>query len=361
MIGAIPEDKIPMLFGENGDTLPYQVDDLDGDDRWDELFFLCSIKANSSQKIFFSFIDTSAIPVFPKRANVQFIKADPPFEEITTAERLKSTDTDSASAAFYMEGPVWENDIVGFRNYFDARNGMDIFGKKVTRMVFGDTSLVHQDYHQMQAWGMDILKVANSLGAGAIGMGLKNQYYRLDSADNANFRLIADGPIRAVIQLNFTGWKVEDRSYDVMHQISIWGGANCYESKIIFSGLKGDEELISGIVKLHSDSLMIDWENESFVIAATYDKQGFLGEFLGMGILMNSQDYIDTISAPEEGEGIIQSYIIKLKPMEMTPVKFRFYAGWEYQNPDFSDRGKFMEMLKSERDKMASPLIIKGI
>ena len=360
LIGAIPEDKVPMPVSAGGDTISFQLDDLDGDSLWDEIFFIVSCKPNSIEKIYFNFVDKSAMPLFSKRSNVQFIKAAPPYEKITSGERLKSIDTETSSAAFYMEGPVWENDLVAFRNYFDARNGMDIFGKKVNRMVFGDTSLVHQDYHQMQDWGMDILKVANSLGAGAIAMCIKDSIYRIDSADRATYRLISEGPLRAVIQFDFKGWRATNRSYDITHRISIWGGTSCYQSDVTVTGLQGDETLVTGIVNLHSDSLMVEEMNESVVIAATHDEQGFLGEYLGMGILVNAADYIDTLTAPEEGEGINQTYLLKLNLKENIPVKFRFYSGWEYQDPAYADREKFIDRLRSDAEKMASPLVVKG-
>ncbi len=56
-----------------------------------------------------------------------------------TAARLEGICYDNydhvTSAAYQMEGPAWENDLVGFRNYLDQRNGMDIFGKIESRMV----------------------------------------------------------------------------------------------------------------------------------------------------------------------------------------------------------------------------------
>jgi Domain of unknown function (DUF4861) len=361
LIGAIPENRIPILVSSEADTIPFQLDDLDGDNSWDEMFFLVSIKAGSKQKIYFRFADRTLMPSFSKRVNVQFMKAVPPYDRISLAERLKSNGTEISSAAFFMDGPVWENDLVAFRNYFDARNGMDIFGKKVTRMVFGDTSLVHQDYHQMQNWGMDILKVANSLGAGALGMSLNNKVYRIDSAEKSTCRILSYGPLRAVLLFDFEGWKAEGRSYDILHQVSIWGGSPCYQSKVTVSGLHGDEELLTGIVNLHSDSLMLEKVNKSVVIAATHDKQGFLGENLGMGILMNSADFVDTVAAPEEGEGIVQTYLLKIKLTENVPVVFRFYSAWEYQDPDYASREKFMGRLRLEAEKMSSPLRIKGI
>jgi hypothetical protein len=361
-IGAIPENMIPLPVTAEGDTIPFQLDDMDGDGSWDELFMLISCKGEETKKVYFRFVDSTGLPVFSKRVNVQFIKAMPPYEHVTHAERLRSTDTEISSAAFFMEGPVWENELVAFRNYFDARNGMDIFGKKVTRMVFNDTILVHQDYHQMQDWGMDILKVANSLGAGAIGLEVNNTLYRIDSAESATYHLVSDGPLRAVMQFSFNGWKTDDgRRYDIFHRVSIWGGTPCYQSQVTISGLQGDEELLTGIVNLHSDSLMLEKADESVIIAATHDKQGFLGEYLGMGILLSANDFVDTLTAPKDGQGITNTYLLKIKVNDNIPVTYRFYSGWEYQDPNYTDREKFMEMLRLEASKMASPLKIKGI
>ncbi|MBK7700210.1 MAG: DUF4861 family protein [Saprospiraceae bacterium] len=38
---------------------------------------------------------------------------------------------------------------------------------------------IHENYHEMQDWGMDILKVGNSLGAGAIGLIIGDSLFRI--------------------------------------------------------------------------------------------------------------------------------------------------------------------------------------
>ncbi|HET9052565.1 MAG TPA: DUF4861 family protein, partial [Cyclobacteriaceae bacterium] len=62
------------------------------------------------------------------------------------------------------EGPGWESDQVGYRMYLDQRNAVDVFGKLVSEPVL---QKVGQDgfdsYHELQPWGMDVLKVAKSL------------------------------------------------------------------------------------------------------------------------------------------------------------------------------------------------------
>lgn len=50
-----------------------------------------------------------------------------------------------------MEGPAGKNDKVGFRNYYDLRNGMDIFGKITDKMVL-DTIGLTGSYHDLSNW-----------------------------------------------------------------------------------------------------------------------------------------------------------------------------------------------------------------
>ncbi|NJK87260.1 MAG: DUF4861 domain-containing protein [Bacteroidales bacterium] len=152
-----------------------------------------------------------------------------------------------------MEGPVWENDKIAFRNYFDARNGMDIFGKRVSDMCMDSVGL-HGSYHELDNWGMDILKVGNSLGAGSIGLLKNDSLYRLGLTENAIYELVSEGPIRSVFRLIFSGWETDQTVYSVVHEISIWGGANFYKSDVTISGLKGGENLITGIVNMQTDT-----------------------------------------------------------------------------------------------------------
>jgi len=67
------------------------------------------------------------------------------------------------------EGPGWESDKVGYRFYLDQRNATDVFGKVTREMVLQQVGLDGFDsYHEMQPWGMDVMKVGKSLGIGSI-------------------------------------------------------------------------------------------------------------------------------------------------------------------------------------------------
>lgn len=357
-IGEIPDDELPVLRGRTGEIIPSQADDLDGDGQWDEIFLLVDIGKGQKLEVYTEFMEKSEIPEFPTRSNVRFGDANEPYQELDHVDRLKSTESPVSSAHFQMEGPAWENDRVGFRNYFDARNGMDIFGKRVNEMVLDSVGIDDQDYHTLDDWGMDILKVGNSLGSGAIALKKGDEIFRIDSAREAKYNLLTDGPLRSVFELSFKGFSAEDRLYDIVHRVSIWGGWNGYKSQVTVTPVAG-EHLITGIVNMHSDTLYQD-ETEEHIILATHDNQAYDGEKLGMAMIVGRDDFVQTLTAPDEGEGIIQTYMAELIIEGNKPVSFYFFVGWELQNDKFASADFFRDFLKKQAERLAEPVMVRA-
>ncbi len=116
---------------------------------------------------------------------------------------------------------------------------------------------------------MDILKVGNSLGAGAIALKKKGRLYRLDFPEEGTYKMIVNGPLRSIFELGYNNWKMNGHSYNIIHRISIWGGAQFYKSEVTVSGFTGDETLVTGIVK-HCDSLIVRMPNAQYTLLATH-------------------------------------------------------------------------------------------
>lgn len=359
LIASVPEVLIPILKDEKGVEIPSQADDLDKDGNWDELFFLVDLEPGSVKKVIVSFVEKNQIPEYTVRSNIRFANMDSVHTELSFANRLKTSDSPTTQKYFQMEGPAWENDKVAFRNYYDARNGFDIFGKRTSSMVLDSVGLIAHSYHELADWGMDILKVGNSLGAGAIAIKNNDKVYRFDSLESGIIEILAEGPLRSVFRLGFSGWHAGDGVYEMVHEISIWGGVQFYKSKVTISGLKGNESLITGIVNIDSDSLIIIHPNEKYVVLATHDNQAYDGEKLGMALLIQNSGLIETIEAPEVGEGIVQTYMANLKIAEGEPVEFYFYSGWELQDKRFQDVQFFLDLIRKDADRFAEPIQIK--
>lgn len=98
------------------------------------------------------------------------------------------------------EGPGWESDKVGFRVYLDGRNALDIFGKTTSDMVLANVGR-GDDYHAMADWGMDILKVGNSLGAGGFGVFENGEARQIGPAANYKADVVVDNDDMAMVRV----------------------------------------------------------------------------------------------------------------------------------------------------------------
>lgn len=327
---------------ENGELLPSQCDDMNNDGTWDELVFQCDLKAGETLRVYFTVSDTQ--PGFPVRTNIRFGRMEKPFEEVSNDIRMKTNDTKFTAPVYQMEGPAWENDVVAFRNYYDARNGIDIFGKRTPEMVMDSVGVNGREYHSLADWGMDILKVGNSLGAGAIAIKIGDSLYRVGPCEQGQYKIITEGPIRSVLELSYKNVPAGDRLYNVTHRISIHGGDHFYRSKVWINDLKGDEELVTGIVDLHqipADTLLAN----SRVILFSHGAQGYSGEMLGMGIVTPADGFVSVSEAPESGPGIVNTHLISLKADAQKPSEYYFVVGWETGEPANKDKHYFRGLM----------------
>lgn len=360
LIGDIPEGKIPILETVEGKEIPSQTDDMDDNKEWDELFFVIDLLPKSKSTVIVKFVEANNVPKYMARTNLRFATRPEngigPYTELTELNRptiIKSEETTNLQ----MEGPAWENDKAAFRNYFDPRNGMDIFGKRVSHMVL-DSVAIGNNYHKLQTWGMDVLKVGNSLGAGALAFYKNGKLHRLGLGSDSNYKEVADGPVRSICRLNFKNWNVDGSNYDIVHEITIWPGVPFYENKVTISGIIGDENIVAGIVNKHSDSLIVTSHNDDYISLITHDKQGFDGEYLAMGLLFNKASFVESVEAPNEGEGIIETYYGKSKIKDNEAIKFYFFAGWELQDSNFVNSQYFIDIVQKEADRLSNPVII---
>ena len=344
--------KIVLVEDNKGNVLASQCDDLDGDGTWDELAFLIDLKGGETKAVSFVTVEKSDAPQFTKRTNIRFGDKKPPYEEIEVSTRLKTNNSPSSTRAFQMEGPAWENDVIGFRNYFDARNGMDIYGKRVTDMVLDSVGLPgKQTYHELADWGMDILKVGNSLGAGAIGMAIGDSLYRIGPSGRGTYRFISEGPVRAMFEFTFTGVVIADRTYKISHVVSIYAGDNFYRNRVLVDGLKGDEKLITGIVD--HDLPLNKGEYEGTIYFYTLGGQAYTHEDLGLAVIVDKKSFVDSFSAPLEGDGITKTYVVSLNLKNNKPVEYIFLAGWELQDKNVTNKDYFEGLIKKNILRMS--------
>ena len=343
---------LPVIVKDlKGKLVPSQCDDMDGDGNWDELVFLCDLGTGESRKLLFEPVEPAAYPVFSVRTHLRFCRANEPYDTAWGDLRMKSNDTKFTIPVYQMEGPAWENDVVAFRNYYDARNGIDIYGKRVQEMVLDSVGIKGRNYHELADWGMDILKVGNSLGAGAIAIGTGDSLYRVGPCEEGRFRLISQGPVRTVFELTYKNVPAGDRLYSVKQEISIYAGDCFYRNSVLVDGLKGDEELVTGIVDMHALAAdKADIGNNK--VMSTWGKQSMNGEILGMALIFPASEFRRYWEAPASGPGIVSTHLVSLALSAGKPTRYAFVAAWELQDNKLKDKGYFTEVINEAAGKL---------
>jgi hypothetical protein len=279
------------------------------------------------------------------RTNIRMARTDgESWNELTEAERDPDHLGQIMPPVYQSEGPMWENENVGFRLYFDERNGIDIFGKRTNEMVL-DRVGIDENYHELQDWGMDVLKVGNSLGAGSIGLMIGDSVYRLGDAARERFAILEEGPDRSRFRLDYDGWEVAGRSLDLDWEIGIEAGTYAYTSTVTITGLRGDEDLLTGIVNLHSDRVYTEERGDRFVMY-THGPQAELDHVLGMAVSADAEAVLGTGEFMPEDEPIGSTYYVRLKLADGQPTSYRFTAGWAPGNEAFTERMGFAAVIE---------------
>ena len=91
---------------------------------------------------------------------------------------------------------------------------------------------------------------------------------------------------------------------------------------------------------------------------ATHDNQAYSGEISGMGLLNEKEKFEQTMTAPEKGKGIVQTYMAELKISDDKPVDFYFFSGWKYEHPEFKNPEYFLSVIEKYAKKQNNPVMI---
>jgi hypothetical protein len=369
LMTSVPDSMTICVRTTSGSIIPSQTDDLDGDKKWDELAFLLDFKAGEERTVKLEVISPDKLPVFTKRTNMRLgycTERNGRFEALDSLIRTSDTLAHAIPHVIQYEGPGWESDKIAFRSYFDNRNGRDLYGKTTSRMVLSTIDSANIPYEKLADWGMDILKVGNSLGAGSLAMFYNDTIHRLGKTGYSAYKLVSNGPVRSILSLTYRDWLVGGTAYNLADDIRIWGGQYYYENQVTLTGnYNGDRDLVTGIGLVHlPDSTYIPVRDETSAdinVLYTFGRQSLNNDNLGMAVLLPKNEFDGWVNAPRHGNGdeVTQTTGVKIKTSSESPAQFRFYACWEMTDPVFKTEKGFAEFIKKQSLRFANPIEIK--
>ena len=369
----ISNDKLKEIVGEfdpqlfplisvSGQTVPSQIDDLDADGTWDELAFIYDFKENEALKFEVTFISKDSVPEFKAYTNTHLGRRDNEEDKVTPRAEVTFGNQHPSWQPNQMDGPAWENDKVGFRMYFDGRNARDYFCKRTPEIVLPTVGLDSNsqpvdNYHVLEDWGRDVLSVGNSLGCGGIALKTDEKIIRLgltrpDSIDNvksSSYKEVSKGPIRAIFQLVYEGWKTPAGELKVTEFVSIWKGSYAYKTEVKVEGFEGNKELVVGMVNSNNDLPETKLEINSMKTLITHDHQTYNKEMiLGLGLAVPSQGFIEWNQTANEGPGLTTTSYAAMSIEAGKSVSYYVFGACELENDKWKDPVAFISMVEKE-------------
>src|SRR5438128_621501 len=206
--------------------LPSQADDLDGDNKYDELAFQIDLKPKQTRVVTIAYGDTP------------------------TMQRLRSDYPRRTAAKFTMkfDGLAWESESTAWRIYFDKRNAIDFYGKRRPGLyleMFGAPEYV---YHWESPLGRDIYRIGDAIGIGAVAGLVDGKVVKVSDVRERKWRIISAGSVRVIVELTYKGWQVGGREVNLTSRMTQWAGKHGFEHRITTEGADG-LTLVTGIVR----------------------------------------------------------------------------------------------------------------
>lgn len=363
----------PLLICKT-DTIPSQVNDLDGDGKWDELFVVANFASKEKKIVQLKWVNEA--PKFPIRTSVRFGKREaeniplqPATEESVNAHQVYKK---LGFQKYQTDGPSWENDKVGFRHYLDGRNAKDVFGKKTPGITPEDvgissTGAVEDNYHVMHDWGRDVFPVGTSAGLGGYALQINDEITRLgiigtdtlNNIEKTSFKIVAEGPVNSVLRYNFQNWKASGKNYQVNETTSIWPGMYAFKNSVKIKGITGKETFLIALSNINNQKGLKVIEVGKWVCLIQHDYLTYKREWiLGTAIIVPKKDYLGYIEAPKTGQ-LTDSYFAKMKIVENTSIRYYAVAGWELSaDKNFKDAQYFTDYVTNLAKQLAVEITV---
>ena len=266
------------------DELPSQSDDLDGDNKADELAFEIAIKPHQTRIVTVTFGDPDHI------------------------YRLRSDYPQKTDALFStkIEGIGWESDRAAYRLYFDSRNAIDVYAKRRYTLQLPMFATPDYNYHAESPDGRDIFRVGSTLGLGGVGALVDGKVVRVSDVATRKWRIIASGPVRSIIELTYEGWKVGGTTVTFRSRITQWAGDRGFTHSLRLEGGTG-VTFVTGmpkkVVVTRSDSSspitwLASW-GEQVLGPGSNDSPFITGTNLGLEVVMQP----GTVARPVDDPG----------------------------------------------------------
>jgi hypothetical protein len=351
----------------NGHAVYHQVDDIDKDGIWDEIFFQTNLKPKETKTIYI-YIGENA--------------------------RGWNTHYTHANIGSYVrhQMPFWESENVGWKIWF--ANSVDVFAKRKPVLMSNELYMRNIDGYGVSVinpdWGSDIQGVAGSFGGGAICLfenpakpdsvsdprftpfKLRNTPKSLWNAGQISdtryaYEVILNGPLRSVIKIKTMNWDSGSGFYELVQYYTAYAHQSYSTCKLIFTTFQPTRAGVMmgcGIKKkpkennfVQKGGLLISSGPEGVRDPNNIDDRAEMDvEFIGSALVVKDE-YSPVYQFIKSNEG---NHCFKVLPDKNKSFEYAIFSAWS-EGAVLNNVSEFTDYVSNTAKEFNNPLKIQYI
>lgn len=275
----------------DGESLPWQLDDMDGDGSADELAFLVDMDAHSTRAYVITLSTTAPDTAFTPRVYADMMLSDKrgKYPLITALETPGSS---YVYSDLHHHGPAFESELTAYRIYFDHRQNIDIYGKRTRRLELADTHFYTTAEQLGQGYGNDVLWAGSSVGCGTLKLWNNGAPSDWNAVDKRRQRIVSAGPLRVVVDVEDVGVQLPDGPNTIRTRYTLYAGHRDVAVNISARCPLAAYTLCTGVQKvgdnpayiLRDDGIAASWGSDYPEQSSQANKDLFPPEAVGLAV-----------------------------------------------------------------------------
>ncbi len=333
-----------------GRSLPYQVTNIAPQAKdpsgagvaYGELIFQHDFAAGEKSATFTIEKISTVAPVFPAQVSARYVP-----------ERLDDF--------------AWENDKIGHRTYGPAlaapalpginkevlvTSGLDVWCKRVSYPIVDRWyNKGHDHYHKDEGEGMDMYQVGASRGCGGTGVWVNQQLYV--SRNYKSWKVIANGPIRAIFELTYEAWPAAGLMVSEVKRFTVDAGHNLDQIESTFS-FSGVADIIVG---LGLNKTPTDKGQEAKIALSPNAAAGSLTQW---AVQKTNGSLGTAVILPANFQGFAEddrNHLLLAKVSVGQPLRYYAGAGWSKAG-EFTTQPAWNDYVAACAQRIQSPIVI---
>jgi hypothetical protein len=339
-------------------AIPFQLDDLDGDGEWDELYAQTFIRGNQRLELT---VETGPLGDAPDFAHRTDAMAD-------------------AAGSPDVTKPAWESEVMTYVAYGAAQ--VDAIGKIAPQLSidFLYNEPTHSQHGFTVQHGQDFMSVSNTMGAhapfvqepdGTITRPWSTDAYvvkgPLENDARHTSRVITRGPLRAIVETRIDNWRSELGEYACTIRYDIAANQRHTRVSVAYDVMPETDTppvIGAGVRAFREDAYLDESAHRVVVASRNVLERTLLVPWMGRAIITGDELTAKPIripdgAAPEAISGSGPNYGL-LFPDADRAVEYAFIASWSLDDT-ITAWPQYQRMIDRLQEEISFPVIVETV